>query len=106
MSRLPGILGHLPVFTACQTLPVLRHMMYVYPPLHMSLMWSHAVQTAAKHWAESGAAVPDGVEHKFLSMADFCTRHDVQSVPDPYYGGAQGFEQVRLVQRLPACRGL
>jgi len=27
-------------------------------------------------------------------MTDFCSRHDVDAVPDPYYGGDDGFEKV------------
>ncbi len=35
----------------------------------------------------------------------WCSRHDVQDVPDPYYGGADGFEYVLdLVE--DACDGL
>lgn len=32
--------------------------------------------------------------HKLVMMTDYCTRHRVQEVPDPYYGGPQGFEEV------------
>jgi len=31
---------------------------------------------------------------KILRMTDFCTLHNTSSVPDPYYGGTQGFEDV------------
>jgi protein-tyrosine phosphatase len=31
---------------------------------------------------------------KVRRMVDCCTRHSANSVPDPYYGGAAGFEQV------------
>ncbi len=31
---------------------------------------------------------------KIHRMTDYCTIHDVTEVPDPYYGGAQGFEHV------------
>ena len=31
---------------------------------------------------------------KILQMTDFCTLHNAAEVPDPYYGGAQGFEYV------------
>ena len=48
----------------------------------------------------------DGVmRHKLKRLTEFCTRHDSPVVPDPYYGGAQGFEQVLdLVE--DACDGL
>ncbi|MDX2230387.1 MAG: low molecular weight protein-tyrosine-phosphatase [Leptolyngbyaceae cyanobacterium bins.349] len=38
-------------------------------------------------------------------MCDFCTRHAVQEVPDPYYGGPEGFNQV-LDLLMDACQGL
>jgi protein-tyrosine phosphatase len=31
---------------------------------------------------------------KVRRFTEFCTRHDAAVVPDPYYGGAQGFEHV------------
>jgi protein-tyrosine phosphatase len=38
-------------------------------------------------------------------MCGFCTRHNLKEVPDPYYGGADGFNQV--VELLhDACEGL
>ena len=33
-------------------------------------------------------------KHKLFRMVKFCTQHDVPGVPDPYYGGDQGFETV------------
>lgn len=38
-------------------------------------------------------------------MCDFCTRHSLQEVPDPYYGGPEGFNQV-IDLLLDACAGL
>ena len=38
-------------------------------------------------------------------MTDFCTQYDETEVPDPYYGGAAGFELV-LDLLEDACRGL
>jgi len=32
--------------------------------------------------------------HKLVLMTDYCSRHQAGEVPDPYYGGAQGFEEV------------
>lgn len=38
---------------------------------------------------------PDGHFHKKIKkMVSYCKIHDVGEVPDPYYGGAQGFELV------------
>ncbi len=33
-------------------------------------------------------------EAKIKLFCEFCTEHDAEEVPDPYYGGAQGFEIV------------
>jgi protein-tyrosine phosphatase len=38
-------------------------------------------------------------------MVSFCTRHQVPVVPDPYFGGAAGFEQVIDILE-DACDGL
>ena len=27
-------------------------------------------------------------------MTEFCRRHQAESVPDPYYGGTEGFDHV------------
>ena len=38
---------------------------------------------------------PQGAhQQKVRLFCEFCTEHDEKEVPDPYYGGAQGFEQV------------
>ncbi|MBR8536346.1 low molecular weight phosphotyrosine protein phosphatase [Carboxylicivirga sediminis] len=42
---------------------------------------------------------------KISKMTDYCTRHQHDSVPDPYYGGAAGFELV-LDLLEDACEGL
>lgn len=45
-------------------------------------------------------------EAKIHRMTDFCTRHpEADYVPDPYYGGAEGFEYV-LDLLEDACAGL
>ncbi|MGV0023690.1 low molecular weight protein-tyrosine-phosphatase [Phormidesmis priestleyi] len=43
--------------------------------------------------------------HKVRLMCDFCTRHTLRGVPDPYYGGEEGFNQV-IDLLLDACEGL
>lgn len=43
--------------------------------------------------------------HKVRLMCDFCTRSPQTEVPDPYYGGADGFDQV-IDLLLDACSGL
>ena len=48
---------------------------------------------------------PSAQRHKLKRLTEFCTRHDSPAVPDPYYGGVQGFEHVLdLVE--DACEGL
>ena len=32
--------------------------------------------------------------HKIQRLTEYCTRHTTDAVPDPYYGGATGFEDV------------
>jgi len=44
-------------------------------------------------------------EAKVRRMTDFCTQHVIDHVPDPYYGGAQGFENVIEILE-DACAGL
>lgn len=45
-------------------------------------------------------------ERKLFRMTDFCRTHpDADHVPDPYYGGDQGFERV-LDLLEDACSGL
>jgi protein-tyrosine phosphatase len=42
---------------------------------------------------------------KVYKMTDFCSRQDYDTVPDPYYGGDQGFEVVLDILE-DACEGL
>ncbi|MDJ1173588.1 low molecular weight protein-tyrosine-phosphatase [Roseofilum capinflatum] len=43
---------------------------------------------------------------KVRLMCDFCTRHpQISEVPDPYYGGPEGFNQV-IDLLMDACEGL
>jgi protein-tyrosine phosphatase len=37
---------------------------------------------------------PLGLQHKIHLMLDFATEHEEDQVPDPYYGGAKGFDYV------------
>jgi protein-tyrosine phosphatase len=43
--------------------------------------------------------------HKVKLMCDFCSTHNDQDVPDPYYGGSEGFNYV-IDLLLDACEGL
>jgi protein-tyrosine phosphatase len=44
-------------------------------------------------------------QHKVRLMCEFCTRYTLKEVPDPYYGGAEGFNRV-IDLLLDACEGL
>ncbi len=51
------------------------------------------------------ALCPPAQRHRLRRLTGFCTRHRASEVPDPYYGGAAGFEAVLdLVE--DACDGL
>ena len=51
------------------------------------------------------ADCPPQHRHKLRRLTEFAARHDTPVVPDPYYGGAQGFERVLdLVE--DACDGV
>lgn len=51
------------------------------------------------------AQCPPGQAHKVRRFTEFCLRQAADVVPDPYYGGDAGFEQVLdLVE--DACAGL
>lgn len=43
--------------------------------------------------------------HKVKRMCDFCQTHPDRDVPDPYYGGADGFDYV-IDLLMDACKGL
>ena len=43
--------------------------------------------------------------HKLFKMTDFCQKYQADEVPDPYYGGYSGFENV-LDLLEDACNGL
>jgi protein-tyrosine phosphatase len=42
---------------------------------------------------------------KIRRMTDFCSTSQISEVPDPYYGGNQGFENVLDILE-DACQGL
>ncbi len=44
-------------------------------------------------------------QHKVHLMCEFCSRHTLKEVPDPYYGGQDGFNQV-IDLLIDACEGL
>ncbi len=44
-------------------------------------------------------------QDKVQMMCDFCSKHSIKEVPDPYYGGSEGFNRV-IDLLLDACDGL
>jgi protein-tyrosine phosphatase len=42
---------------------------------------------------------------KVYLMCEFCTKHTLKEVPDPYYGGLEGFDRV-IDLLIDACDGL
>ena len=59
----------------------------------------------AANEAHARPLCPPGQHHRLLRLTDFCTTVQAYEVPDPYYGGAAGFEQVLDIVE-DACRGL
>lgn len=49
--------------------------------------------------------LPADAHKKIRLMCSYCKKHDETEVPDPYYGGPQGFEKV-LDLLEDACEGL
>lgn len=43
---------------------------------------------------EGQGVLKEKIKEKLLKMADFCPQSGLSEVPDPYYGGAAGFEKV------------
>lgn len=49
---------------------------------------------------------PSGKYHQKVHLiCDFCSKHNLKEVPDPYYGGTEGFNLV-IDLLLDACAGL
>lgn len=48
---------------------------------------------------------PAGQDHKLVKCLDFGTLTNASDVPDPYYGGPDGFNQV-MVMLQDACQGI
>ena len=59
----------------------------------------------AANESHARALCPAGLHHRLRRLTDFCTTLQTREVPDPYYGGAAGFEQVLDIVE-DACRGL
>ncbi|KAL2328490.1 hypothetical protein Fmac_021917 [Flemingia macrophylla] len=48
---------------------------------------------AFSRWKDKHS-LPDDAHKKVKLMCSYCKKHDESEVPDPYYGGPQGFEKV------------
>jgi len=59
----------------------------------------------AANEAHARPLCPPGLHHRLRRLTDFCTNVQAHEVPDPYYGGTAGFEQVLDIVE-DACRGL
>eukprot|EP01025_Chloroclados_australasicus_P028993 TRINITY_DN2879_c1_g1_i1.p1 TRINITY_DN2879_c1_g1~~TRINITY_DN2879_c1_g1_i1.p1 ORF type:complete len:254 (-),score=25.19 TRINITY_DN2879_c1_g1_i1:426-1151(-) len=84
--------------------------------LTMDSMNREDIITAADYWirydqSQNGngkkqfTPVPEDYKEKLSSMVQYCKKHSVLQVPDPYYGGPSGFERV-LDLLEDACVGL
>ena len=58
-----------------------------------------------QNWHDIHVILPASSHHKIHRFADFCQAQDINEVPDPYYGGAQGFEHVIDILE-DGCQGL
>ncbi len=56
--------------------------------------FEHVLVMDHSHLTTLRAACPPQHRHKLKLFLDFSRSHDDEEVPDPYYGGAQGFEFV------------
>ena len=63
------------------------------------------VQALAREGRSCAAAGSHGQQARIEPLVGYCSRFDAHEVPDPYYGGEEGFEQV-LDLLEDACTGL
>ncbi|MCP9882817.1 low molecular weight phosphotyrosine protein phosphatase [Cyanobium sp. Alchichica 3B3-8F6] len=63
------------------------------------------VQALAREGRSCAAAGAHGQQARIEPLVGYCSRFDAHEVPDPYYGGEEGFEQV-LDLLEDACTGL
>ncbi|KAL3139662.1 hypothetical protein ABBQ38_003978 [Trebouxia sp. C0009 RCD-2024] len=70
---------------------------------------SHEIKKAAQHWQDDlQKPLPDNWKDKVTLMCNYMTKaeyKDLKEVPDPYFGGPEGFEKV-LDLLEDACEGL
>lgn len=58
-----------------------------------------------QNWRDIHVMLPATAHHKIHRFADFCQVQQITEVPDPYYGGVQGFERVIDILE-DGCQGL
>ncbi|XP_020097981.1 uncharacterized protein LOC109716808 isoform X1 [Ananas comosus] len=72
--------------------------------LAMDMQNRDDILSAYERWRFKEPLPEDGPK-KVKMMCSYCTRHEESEVPDPYYGGPQGFEKV-LDLLEDACESL
>ena len=66
--------------------------------INLTLFAAHLVQLQS-NWdndnvEELKKVAPSNLQHKILLFLDFAKNHEENEVPDPYYGGVNGFRFV------------
>lgn len=56
--------------------------------------FDHVLAMDADNYHMLLAACPEEYQYKVVLFLDYATKYNEQAVPDPYYGGANGFEHV------------
>ncbi len=56
--------------------------------------FDHILVMDAKNLRDLNAIYPDGAQAKISLMLEYARTSTLKEVPDPYYGGPQGFEMV------------
>ncbi|WOL15668.1 hypothetical protein Cni_G24449 [Canna indica] len=72
--------------------------------LAMDMQNREDILSAYERW-RSKESLPEDAPKKVKLMCSYCTKHSEAEVPDPYYGGPQGFEKV-LDLLEDACESL
>jgi protein-tyrosine phosphatase len=67
--------------------------------------FDYIIAMDSSNFRNLSALCNDGNKHKIKMMSDFCSVSTKKDVPDPYYGGEQGFEIV-LDMVTDGCQGL
>lgn len=67
--------------------------------------FDHIITMDKQNYEDVIAQALGDEKEKIKMMTDFCSQHQHRQVPDPYYGGPEGFELV-LDLLEDACQGL